>query len=151
MFRNLRKTLREAGLSRTKRPRRKFRPSMGQSLTELEDRQLLSGVQAEQQQHVAALPLASATAKPLQVSNVDPNSPAALYVTAEYGSILLRSPSETELDYWVGRLRSGLSTKSFDNALLYSSERQSLLVSQGVDLYGTSTSFIDSLYTNIAH
>ena len=42
MFRKFRKTLREAGLSRTKRPRRKFRPSMGQSLTELEDRQLLS-------------------------------------------------------------------------------------------------------------
>ena len=113
MFRNLRKTLREAGLSRTNRLRRKFRPSMGQSLTELEDRQLLSGVQAEQQQHVAALPLASATAKPLQASNVDPNSPAALYVTAEYGSILLRSPSETELDYWVGRLSQRIEHEEF--------------------------------------
>ena len=42
MFRKFRKALREAGMSRTKRPQWKFRPSMGQLLTELEDRQLLS-------------------------------------------------------------------------------------------------------------
>ena len=149
MFRKFRRALREAGLSRIKRPRWKFRPSMGQLLTELEDRQLLSGVVAEQR-HVAAQAHFSSTVKPSQVTNVDPNSPAALYVTAEYDSILLRSPSESELDYWVGRLQKGMSTKSFDNTLLYSSERQSLLINLGVDLYGSSTSFVDSLYTKIA-
>lgn len=101
MFRKFRKTLREAGLSRTTRPRRKFRPSMGQSLTELEDRQLLSG--AAEQHHTL---VAHAQAQPLQAANVDPNSPAALYVTAEYGSVLLRSPSQGELNYWVNRLRA---------------------------------------------
>lgn len=55
-----------------------------------------------------------------------------MYVTAEYGSILRRSPSQSELNYWVGQLRSGLSTKSLNNALLNSSERQNLLVSLGV-------------------
>ena len=70
MFRKLRKSLREAGLSRAKRPRRKFRPSMGQSLTEA--RGSAAPVRGPRSNSMRRLGPCRPKAQPLQASQCRP-------------------------------------------------------------------------------
>jgi uncharacterized protein (TIGR03118 family) len=100
----------------------------------LEDRYLLSAP--------GASPSASAVAA-VQVSG------AAAFVTNLYNSILLRSPLPSEVNFWVGVLRSGKSQAFVQNAFFNSSERAQLLASLNISLGGTNQQFVDSLYANL--
>ena len=137
MFRRLKKALRRAGLGQTYRPKRRYAPSLGSSLTQLEDRQLLSG-QGEHSQ--APAQVHAALKVHAQQTSVDTDfSPAALFIEAQYGRILFRAPSDSELGLWETRLRNGLSERRFISQLMNTPERQNLVLGLGVDLYGHSS------------
>ena len=112
MFRKFGKTLREAGLSRTKRPRREYRPSMGQSLTKsLENRRLLSGLQAEN--HLLAS------------LGVGLHGTAKAFVDSLYTNIAHQTPSQQNVAPWLNRLRHGWSREQVAQAFIAASTSKS--------------------------
>ena len=147
MFRKLKRFMRETGFLHLKRRKRRYAPNLSESAGYLEDRQLLSAGAGKENVASAATP---AVSTPLN-STYD-TSPAGLYVIGEYQSILLRTPSDAEVAYWVPALRSGaVNENGFRNILLNSTERQQLLLNAGVNLNGSPASFVSSLYANVLH
>src|ERR1700677_3996219 len=105
MFRRLKKYMRQVGISSQGRRKRRYAPSLSVSADYLENRQLLTtGLGKEPVAAIASAPRAEAHS-PL-MSRISASA-AELLVISQYESILLRTPTASEMNTWVPELHAG--------------------------------------------